>query len=76
MGMTWVVAFIAAGVAGLLFGRRRRDADCRADPTGRVPELSNLWIEGLAPGSDGSSDDTRPSARPAGSSGRTADWNA
>jgi hypothetical protein len=73
MGTGWVIAALAAAVAGLQYGRRRHartQSDVRAD-------LRSDPAEGLAPGSvrDSSADDTRPSAHSPGAAARL-DWNA
>ena len=69
MGTTWVLAAIVAAVVGFVFGRGREDARTNGDSTG-APDLSPPWPEGLAPGSDGGSDDTRPTALAPAPSGR------
>jgi hypothetical protein len=75
MGTAWVLAAIAAAVAAVVSGRGRAE---KARPDDRIGLLENAGAdvrEGLAPGSDGSSDDTRPSAHAPASAARL-DWNA
>jgi hypothetical protein len=75
MGTAWVLAAIAAAVAAVVSGRGPAE---KARPDDRIGLLENAGAdvrEGLAPGSDGSSDDTRPSAHAPASAARL-DWNA
>jgi hypothetical protein len=71
MGTGWFIAAFAAAVAGLQFGRGRN----ARTPSDRQDEVRGDLAEGLAPGSDSSADDTRPSAHSPGAAARL-DWNA